>query len=82
MKSLFVEKWIAIAVLSVAAVGCKQGQGERCQVDADCADGLSCSQAEPKTCGGDKQGQVDAETPPQDAEIDAKVFDAAHDATP
>ena len=33
-------KWIAIACVSVAAVGCKQGLGERCQVTADCADGL------------------------------------------
>ena len=76
-------KWISIALFSVAATGCKQGHGERCQVDSDCSAGLTCSQAEPKTCGGDTRGQVDAETPVQlidaaklDAPIDAPKLDA------
>ena len=81
MNSSAMKKWIAIAVFSVAVTGCKQGQGERCQVDSDCADGLSCTQAEPKTCGGDEHEQVDAETPVQtiDASIDAAI-DAPTDA--
>ena len=60
--------------------GCKQGLGERCQVNSDCANGLSCSQADPKTCGGDNHEQVDAEIPEQIAP-DAAV-DAPPDATP
>jgi hypothetical protein len=63
VNSSFLAKWMAIAVLSAAGVGCKQQSGERCQVSADCDDGLTCSQAEPKTCGGLNQQQVDAYTP-------------------
>ena len=29
--------------LSIAAFGCKADQGERCQVQADCKDGLLCT---------------------------------------
>jgi hypothetical protein len=72
------KKLIAIAVMSLATWGCKQGQGERCQVDTDCADGLTCSQAEPKTCGGNNSDEFDAE-PAVDAKLDAPV-DAAIDA--
>lgn len=70
MNSAVVTKWIAITVVVLAGpgiAGCKQGLGERCQVTADCDDGLTCSQAEPKTCGGLNQQQIDAEIPPMDA---------------
>jgi hypothetical protein len=75
------KKLIALALISVSSAfafgiaGCKQGSGERCQVDADCADGLKCSQSEPKTCGGDNMVQEDAIPPPQpvDAAIDAAI---------
>lgn len=62
-------RMIAIALVSLMAMatlmatGCKQGRGERCQVDADCANGLTCSQSEPKTCGGDNTQQEDADFP-------------------
>ena len=32
---------IALVLLG-GAVGCKQGQGDRCQIDDDCASGLIC----------------------------------------
>jgi hypothetical protein len=54
VKTLF-----AILLLSLSLSGCKQGPGERCQVNSDCADG-DCSQAEPKVCGGDDSAQFDA----------------------
>jgi hypothetical protein len=31
-----------LALVVVAASGCKQNEGERCQVQSDCADGLLC----------------------------------------
>lgn len=78
------KKRIALALVSVVSAfvvgsaGCKQGRGERCQVDADCADGLICSQSEPKTCGGDNMVQEDA-VPPPDV-IPPPAVDAASDA--
>ena len=70
--------WIAITVLLLSA--CKQGNGQRCQVDSDC-DSNMCSSAEPKVCigGTDNTADIDA-TPDSPAEqIDAAV-DAAIDA--
>ncbi len=33
----------SIALLLVLSLfGCKQGEGERCQIDSDCKDGLDC----------------------------------------
>jgi hypothetical protein len=68
-----VKKWIVIALLSISGVGCKQGLGERCQVTADCAEGI-CSSSEPKVCvtsaDGSGGGMFDAE-PPADSSIDA-----------
>jgi hypothetical protein len=31
-----------MGLLAASASGCKQGAGERCQVDSDCDDGLKC----------------------------------------
>jgi hypothetical protein len=73
-----VKLWIA-GLVFVSLAGCKQGLGERCQVDSDCAEG-NCSQAEPKVCGGDNASQLDAFVPidapadgPVDAPVDAKL---------
>ena len=33
---------LALLIAPVALSGCKQTEGERCQVDADCDDGLRC----------------------------------------
>ena len=71
---------LLVVVLSAClALGCRQGEGERCQTTSDCEDGLKCSPStheclvtEPGT-GND--GGVDA---PNDAAIDAEVaVDAA-----
>jgi hypothetical protein len=66
-----VKKWITIVLLSVSVLGCKQGRGERCQVNADCAEGI-CSQSEPKVCvtPGTSNADIDASAP-IDAAIDA-----------
>jgi hypothetical protein len=63
-----VKKWIAIALLSFSlfGTGCKQGLGERCQVNADCSDGLTCSNSDPKVCvtlGGGSNEPIDATVP-------------------
>jgi hypothetical protein len=34
-------RWLMFALL-LTAPGCKQGVGDRCNVDADCDDGLIC----------------------------------------
>lgn len=72
---------IALAILSLslaATAACKQGPGDRCQVDADCEDGLTCSQADPKTCGDQSNTEpLDASLPEAGAPADA-----APDATP
>jgi hypothetical protein len=63
-------------------VGCKQGEGDRCQVDDDCASGLVCNRAT-QSCAKTNGGGIDANilgNPPIDApEIDATV-DAMIDA--
>jgi hypothetical protein len=63
-----------LAALSLAA--CKQGEGERCQVNDDCESGLVCVERT-GTCGTSNiapevdAGPVDAEVP------DATLADAA-----
>lgn len=70
----------AIAACTAAAltvVACKQGQGDRCQIDADCEEPLQCVQAT-QTCQGSADETIDA-TLPVDA-LDAPLADAADDA--
>ena len=67
------------SILTVAA--CKQGQGERCQVDEDCESGLVCNKAK-NTCQSTTGGDLDADiidAAPADAPIDTAI-DAAIDA--
>jgi hypothetical protein len=71
-----VKQWIAITALLLAA-GCKQGNGQRCQVDSDCASNM-CSSAEPKVCIGGTDNTADIDATP-DSPIDAPV-DAGADA--
>ena len=75
-----------VIAIAIAAAGCKQGQGDRCQVDADCQDGLVCNQAKNTCESSSSAGGIDANVPdgPRtdagmvDAPPDAKVFmDAA-----
>ena len=71
-------KWFVAALFAVVALvpvaGCKQGLGERCQQDSDCASGI-CSKSDPRVCQGNGSGvdmtQIDAELP-----LDAKPIDA------
>jgi hypothetical protein len=68
------KKWLAIALFIVAgAAGCKQGLGERCQVNDDCSSGV-CSSASPKVCVGDDNNQT-----PIDAMLPLDTGDAAPD---
>ena len=58
---------IAFALSALAAVGiiasCKQSEGERCQVDADCEDGLVCAQATQTCADNDTSAGIDALVP-------------------
>ena len=73
------KQWIAIAI-SLMLFGCKQGNGQRCQVNSDCLSNM-CSRAEPKVCiGTDDPSDTDIDGSPM--EIDAPVVDAAPDAPP
>lgn len=66
---------IAIASLGLGLLvlggmsSCKQGEGERCQVQADCDEGFDCNEAE-GICRAFKEGDLDA-LPPPDAPPDA-----------
>ena len=54
-------------------VGCKQGEGDRCQVNEDCASGLVCNRAT-QSCAKTNGGGIDANilgNPPIDAPDDA-----------
>ncbi|HTR56315.1 MAG TPA: hypothetical protein VMJ10_36830 [Kofleriaceae bacterium] len=66
---------VLVVVLAAAALAaCKQGKGDRCQVNSDCADGLVCKAAT-GTCDSSTETGIDAAIPPQvDAAVDAKVF--------
>jgi hypothetical protein len=58
------EKWFLIAWCAVAAAGCRQGLGERCQVNSDCVSGI-CSESAPKVCVSmsGQNDQIDATVP-------------------
>jgi hypothetical protein len=68
-------------VLGFGLGGCKQGLGDRCQVNSDCASGLVCSAAT-GTCTNNTSGGIDAVIPdakPIDApKLDAHTFLDAH----
>jgi hypothetical protein len=52
------KKWLAIALFVTAgAAGCKQGIGQRCQVNDDCSSGV-CSMASPKVCVSEDTNQT------------------------
>jgi hypothetical protein len=65
----------ATAALSIAVpvvlTACKQGDGQRCQIQDDCEDGLICSP-------GDHVCRQNVTTTPADAMIDADI-DAGSD---
>jgi hypothetical protein len=53
---------IAALVLAGVIVACKQGKGDRCQIDSDCTDGLLCNKAT-NTCQETTGGGIDATVP-------------------
>ncbi|CAN5857744.1 hypothetical protein BH11MYX3_BH11MYX3_11640 [soil metagenome] len=72
----------AALVLAIGTwvAGCGQGEGDRCQVSADCSGSLVCNQAT-QTCAKTSGGDIDADVPdlpPADAAVDA--LDAPIDA--
>ena len=73
---------IALALPALLTLGliasCKQGEGERCQVDDDCEDPLVCAQATMTCADNDTSSGLDA-MPPTDAP-DAAKMDAPPDA--
>lgn len=79
----------AIALAAAAWSACKQEEGERCQIDEDCSDGLVCNKAT-QQCAGTSGGGIDATVPIDGPEVivdtpidtaDAPI-DAAIDAPP
>jgi hypothetical protein len=59
-KKLFLIAWCA----ALAAAGCKQGLGDRCQVNSDCVSGI-CSESLPQVCVSitGQNDQIDASVP-------------------
>lgn len=68
---------VAGSVLALAT-SCKQGEGERCQVDDDCSGTLECNKAK-NTCQSKAGGDLDASV--IDLSLDAPP-DAAVDMMP
>jgi hypothetical protein len=70
-----------LVLIALVVAACKQGKGDRCQVNSDCQDGLICSSAT-GTCSGGTSTGIDATVPADaavDAHIDAKMADAPKD---
>ena len=87
---------VGLSLIAILGVGCKQGEGERCEQNSDCASGLQCSRtevsAEAGRCEVPNTGQADASSGDNDAGAvdddagsdagdDAAGTDAADDAT-
>jgi hypothetical protein len=64
---------IALAAPLVLAAGCQQGQGERCQVQSDCGDGLICV----LPAGGTPQAGGTCQPPSSGVVADMSVGDMA-----
>jgi hypothetical protein len=64
--------------ICLVLVGCKSGEGERCQVDDDCQAPLVCNKAK-NTCATSGGGGLDASVP-DGPPADAAVPDAVPDA--
>ena len=64
--------------LALAAVGCKQGQGDRCQVDSDCDDARCVyPSSSPVTAQGGRCGVAPTVGPSTDGgQMDGPIMDA------
>jgi hypothetical protein len=75
---------VPLALLGVSAgliAGCKQKQGERCEINEDCDTGLVCNEGtgvcQPAGSSGvDAIPGIDANTSPDAGPIDARPIDA------
>jgi hypothetical protein len=70
---------VAGVLFGAGFVACKQGPGERCQVQDDCEDGLICNTTK-QTCEGSGQGNPIDAAPPDGPKTDATVDAAPVDA--
>ena len=62
---------LALSLLALGAVAsCMQGEGERCQIQSDCEEGLVCNVGEGVCRKEAAAGSIDA-LPPPDAPPDA-----------
>lgn len=70
MRPLLAALVIAALFALALVASCKQGEGERCQVDDDCEDPLVCAQATQTCANSNTSAGIDA-LPPIDAPADA-----------
>jgi hypothetical protein len=63
---------LTLGVIAASGAACKQGEGEVCQINADCQDGLTCN-AGTQRC----QAAGTSTTPDAGRRIDAGTADAA-----
>jgi hypothetical protein len=64
---------LALSALAIGGVAsCKQGEGQRCQTQADCEEGLQCNEGE-GVCRERPMGAIDALPPEFDPLIDAPI---------
>ena len=61
MKRILFGCLLAASASIVTVAACKEGQGDRCQVNDDCEDGLVCNKAK-NTCQSTEGGDEDAQT--------------------
>lgn len=72
--AMIVSAVLGLGLLVLGGVAaCKQGEGERCQVESDCDEGLICTGE--GLCKSVESGQIDA-PPVPDAPIDSPAADA------
>lgn len=61
MKRVLIVCTLGLVGSLVMFAACKQGEGERCQVNADCEDGLDCNIAKGTCQGNDVKVNGDAD---------------------
>jgi hypothetical protein len=78
-------RWLAplIAAGLLALAGCKQGEGDRCEVDNDCSGGLTCENPTGRggQCTSRPGSSVKLDAAPDARVVDAATADRAVDAT-
>ena len=76
--------WATASLLVIALIpGCKQGEGDRCQLDSDCEDGLVCC-VDPAHIseGGVCREKGKCDVPPVDSGSDTRPVEAGPDLPP